>query len=132
LLRKSGYSKKAIRYYEDRINIGTIENADVVLDYTGPCGDTINLYLEVDADSRIKDAKFLYLGCPALASSVSILTRLIKSKTIEEAKEISEHDIISELGGLPKSKLDCPKLAVTTLQKTIVKYERNKSLRKSE
>ena len=132
MLRKSGYSKKAIRYYEDRINIGTIENADVVLDYTGPCGDTINLYLEVDADSRIKDAKFLYLGCPALASSVSILTRLIKSKTIEEAKEISEHDIISELGGLPKSKLDCPKLAVTTLQKTIVKYERNKSLRKSE
>ena len=131
MLEKSGYSEKAIKYYEDRINVGTIGNADVVLGYTGPCGDTIKLYLEVDADSRIRDAKFLYLGCPGLASSVSMLTRLIKGKTIEEAKKISEHDIVSELEGLPKSKLDCPKLAVTTLQKAIAKYEGNKSLRKS-
>jgi len=131
LLEKSGYSEKAIKYYEDRINVGTIENADVVLDYTGPCGDTISLYLEVDADSRIKDAKFLYLGCPGLASSVSMLTRLVKGKTIEEAKKISEHDIVCELGGLPELKLDCPKLAVTTLQKAIAKYEGNNSLRKS-
>ena len=131
MLEKSGYSEKAIKNYEDRINVGTIENADVILDHTGPCGDTISLYLKVDADSRIRDAKFLYLGCPGLASSVSMLTRLIKGKTIEETKEISEHDIISELGGLPKSKLDCPKLAIATLQKAIAKYEGNKSLRKS-
>ena len=96
----------------------------MVLDYTGTCGDTIKLYLEVDADNTIKDAKFLYLGCPGLASSVSMLTRLIKGVTITEARKISENDIMSELGGLPKSKLDCPKLAVTTLHKAIAKYEK--------
>ena len=131
MLEKSGYSEKAIKYYEDKVNVGIIENADMVLDYTGPCGDAIKEYLEVDADSRIEDAKFLYLGCPGLASSVSMLTRLTEGKTIAEAKKISENDIVSELGGLPKSKLDCPKLAVTTLQKAIAKYEGNRSLRKS-
>ena len=52
MLEKSGYSEKAIKYYEDRINVGTIGNADVILDYTGPCGDTIKLSLEVDAKLR--------------------------------------------------------------------------------
>ena len=119
LLKKSGYSDKAIEYYENRVNVGIIENADVVLDYTGPCGDTINLYLEVNANNVIENAKFLYLGCPGLASSVSMLTKLIKGKTIEEAKRISELDIMKGLGGLPESKLDCPKIAVTTLRRAI-------------
>ncbi|RLI41060.1 hypothetical protein DRO69_12050, partial [Candidatus Bathyarchaeota archaeon] len=52
----------------------------------------------------------------------------IKGKTLEEAKKITEQDILRELGGLPESKLDCPKLAVTTLRKTIAKYnERRQS-----
>ena len=49
-----------------------------------------------------------------------------QGKTIEEAKRITEKDVLQELGGLPKTKLHCPKLAVTTLQKTIAKYEEHK------
>jgi NifU-like protein involved in Fe-S cluster formation len=54
------------------------------------------------------------------------MTRIVKGKTLEEAKRITEQDILHELGGLPESKLHCPKLAVTTLQKAIAKYENRK------
>jgi len=126
LLKKSGYSEKAIEYYVNRVNVGIIENADAALAYTGPCGDIVKLYLKVDANGTIEDAKFQYLGCPGSASSGSALTKLVKGKTLEEAKKVTEHDILKELGGLPESKLHCPKLAVATLQKTILEYERRK------
>ena len=124
LLEKSGYSKKVIKYYKDKVNVGVLNDADAALAYTGPCGDTIKLYLKINQSSTIEDAKIQCLGCPGAASSGSALTKLVKGKTLEEAKKITEEDILRDLGGLPKLKLDCPKLAVTTLQKTIEKYER--------
>jgi len=127
LLKEAGYSQKAIKLYGNRVNVGAIKNSNVALDYTGPCGDTMKIYLKVDKNGIIEDAKFQYLGCPGLASSGSALTKLVKGKTLEEAKKITEHDILRELGGLPESKLHCPKLAVTTLQKTIAKYERGEN-----
>lgn len=122
LLREAGYSDKAIALYENKVNVGVIENSDVALAYSGPCGDTIKLYLKMGHNGVVEDAKFQHWGCPGSASSVSMITGLIKGKTLEEVKKITEQDILRELGGLPESKLDCPKLAVTTLQKAIVKY----------
>jgi NifU-like protein involved in Fe-S cluster formation len=55
------------------------------------------------------------------------MTNLVKGKTIEEAKKLTEHDILKELGGLPKPKLDCPKLAIATLQKAVTEYEKKKT-----
>ncbi|MCK5562954.1 iron-sulfur cluster assembly scaffold protein [Candidatus Bathyarchaeota archaeon] len=128
LLRDVDYSVKAIDLYMNKVNVGVIENSDVNLDYTGPCGDTVKLYLKISNNTVIEDAKFQYLGCPAAASSGSALTKIAKGKTLEEAKNITEQDILHELRGLPEAKLHCAKLAVTTLQKTITKYEN--SLRK--
>ena len=128
LLRDVDYSVKAIDLYMNKVNVGVIENSDVNLDYTGPCGDTIKLHLKISNNTVIEDAKFQYLGCPAAASSGSALTKIAKGKTLEEAKNITEQDILHELRGLPEAKLHCAKLAVTTLQKTITKYEN--SLRK--
>ena len=122
LLKVTGYSEKAIEYYMDDVNVGIIENPDVTMAHTGPCGDTMKLYLRIDKNGRIESAKFVYLGCPGLAASGSALTKLIKGKTIREAKKITESDILKELGGLSESKLDCPKLAITTLQQAILKY----------
>ena len=123
LLKNAGYSAKAIELYVKRVNVGVIENPDVILTYTGPCGDTMKLYLKINNHTVIEDAKLQYLGCPAAASSGSAITKIAEGKTLEEAKKITEHDILHELGGLPKAKLHCPKLAVTTLQKAIATYE---------
>jgi nitrogen fixation NifU-like protein len=126
LLEESGYSKKAIELYVDKVNMGVIKNSDLVETHVGPCGDVIKLYLKVDKDSLIEEAKFYYLGCPGSASSASAMTTLLKGKTVYEAKKLTEEDILKELGGLPKPKLDCPKLAITTLRKAIEQYEKKK------
>ena len=123
LLKEAGYSEKAIELYRSKVNVGVLKNPDVNLAYKGPCGDTMKLYLKINEESVVEDAKFQYLGCPGAASSGSAITTIAKGKTLEEAKGITEQDIIQELDGLPESKLHCPKLAVTTLQKAIAKYE---------
>lgn len=123
LLKKAGYPEKAIEYYQNKLNVGTIDDSDITLSYTGPCGDTMRLYLKIN-DDRIVDAKFLYLGCPGAASSGSAMTRIVRGKTLEEAKKFTEDDVLRELGGLPDTKLHCTKLAITTLRKTVTKYEK--------
>jgi NifU-like protein involved in Fe-S cluster formation len=122
LLREAGYSDRAITLYKDKVNVGPIENPDIALAYTGPCGDTLELYLKIDNNGIIENAKFQHWGCPGAASSASMMTELIKGKTLDEANKITERDILRELEGLPESKLDCPKLATTTLHKAIAKY----------
>jgi NifU-like protein involved in Fe-S cluster formation len=129
LLKGAGYSETVIELYRNKINIGIMKDPDVNLAYTGPCGDTMKLYLKISDEDVVEDAKFQYLGCPGAASSGSAMTRIVKGRTLEEAKRITEYDILLELGGLPESKLDCPKLAVATLQKAITKYEEHKRRR---
>lgn len=128
LLEEAGYSKKAVELYEKKVNVGVIKSPDVVFAHTGPCGDVIKLYLKMDENSVVEDAKFQYLGCPGSASSASAITKIVKDKTIEEAKKITEDDVLKELEGLPRLKLDCPKLVVAALRKAITEYEKNKGL----
>lgn len=126
LLGESGYSKKAIELYVNKVNVGELENPDVVTTYFGLCGDLIKLYLKIDKKGIIEDAKFYYLGCPGSASSASAMTEFVKGKTVDQAKKITEDNVLNELGGLPKTKLDCPRLAVKTLRKAIAEYEKMK------
>ena len=126
LLAESGYPKKAIELYVNNVNVGALENPDVVTTYLGPCGDLIKLYLRIDQKGIIEDAKFYYLGCPGSASSASAMTELLKGKTVDQAKKITEEDVLNALGGLPKTKLDCPKLAIKTLRKAIAEYEKQR------
>lgn len=125
LLEGAGYSRKVIKLYGNRVNVGTIENPDVALAYTGPCGDTIKLYLKISRDDVIEDARFLYLGCPASAACGSVLTLIIKGKTLQEAKEITDNDVLKVLNGLPDDECHCAVLAATTLHMAIAKYEDN-------
>jgi nitrogen fixation NifU-like protein len=127
LLKEAGYSKYAIALYGNRVNVGTIENADVELAYTGSCGDTIKIYLKINDQNKIDDAKFQYLGCPASAACGSIVTQIAKGKTLREAEEISEEEILKKLDGLPGDECHCAELAVTALRNTIKKYESNKT-----
>jgi nitrogen fixation NifU-like protein len=123
---ESGYSKKTIELYMNNVNVGTLENPTVVTTFLGPCGDLIKLYLRINERDVIEDAKFYYLGCPGSAASASAMTTLLKNKTVNQAKKLTEDDILVELGGLPKSKLECATLSVKTLRKAIAEYERLK------
>jgi len=126
LMAESGYSEKAIELYVNNVNVGTLENPSVVTTFLGPCGDLIKLYLRINEKGVIEKAKFYYLGCPGSAAASSAMTLLLKGKSINQAKKITEEDILSELDGLPKSKLDCAKLSVKTLRKAIAEYEKLK------
>jgi nitrogen fixation NifU-like protein len=126
LMVDSGYSKKAIELYVNNVNVGTLENPTIVTTFLGPCGDLIKLYLRISEKDVIKEAKFYYLGCPGSAASASAMTTLLKGKNVNQAKRITEEDILAELDGLPKSKLDCAKLSAKMLRKAIAEYEKLK------
>lgn len=121
LLRKSGYSEKAIDYYIKKVNVGEIKDPSVRFTYTGPCGDTMDVLLKIESNV-IKDAKFQATGCAGAFSSGSALMEMVKGKSLEEAEKITEEDVISFLGGIPKQKIHCACLAKRTLQKAIKKY----------
>ncbi len=126
LMVESGYSKKAIELYVNNVNVGTLENPDVVTTFLGPCGDLIKLYLKIGKKDIIEYAKFYYLGCPGSAASASAMTTLLKNKTVNQAKKLTEDDILVEHGGLPKSKRECATLSLRTLRKAIAEYEKLK------
>ena len=126
LLRKSGYSTKAIKLYSEGLNVGKISDPDVDLSHTGPCGDTMRLYLRISDDGIIQKAMFECLGCPAAISSGAAVTKIAEGKTLKEAMKIFENDILHEIGGLPEAKLHCPKLAITTLQNAVKGFEKRR------
>jgi NifU-like protein involved in Fe-S cluster formation len=122
-LKSAGYSGKAIELYVNKVNVSVIDNPDVALAYTGPCGDIITLYLKMNNNTLIEDAKFQNLGCPASAACGSNLTQIIKGKRLQKTKEITEDNVLMELNGLPDNECRCAELAVTTLYTAISKYE---------
>lgn len=125
LLEIAGYSEKIRKLYREQVSVGTLENPEVAYTYTGPCGDTIKLYLQIGDDGVIHEARFQYIGCPASAASASILTQIITGNTIQEATEITPTNVLSQLDGLPDEECHCAELVVTTLQKTIAYYQQN-------
>lgn len=125
LLEKSGYSEKAIEYYLKKVNVGSIENPSVRAAYTGPCGDTLEVYLKIESDV-IRDAKFQAIGCAGAFASGSALMELIKGKALKEAGEVNEEDLINYLGGIPRQKFHCTCLAKRALKLAIKKYRRSR------
>jgi len=121
LLKELGYSEKAIEYYLNKINVGEISEPDAHAIYTGPCGDTMEIFLSVE-DGVIKEVKFQAIGCAGAFSSGSALTEMIIGMTLKEAEEIDEEEIIEYLGGIPKQKVHCTCLSKKTLQKAIKVY----------
>jgi nitrogen fixation NifU-like protein len=124
LMIESGYSSRAIELYVNNVNVGRLENPTIATTFLGSCGDLLKLYLKINEKNIIEDAKFYYLGCPGSASSASAMTMLLKGKTIDQAKKMTGDDILTELEGLPKAKLDCTELSIKTLRKAIAEYEK--------
>ncbi|RJR25137.1 MAG: iron-sulfur cluster assembly scaffold protein [Desulfobacteraceae bacterium] len=122
MLSESGYSDKAIRYFQEKENIGILQDADQITDLTGPCGDTMKISLSIEGD-LIEDAKIQVLGCPGAVASGCALINIAKGKTIEEAGKIDLDALYRELEKLPDKKVHCARLAIKTLQKALQEYE---------
>ncbi len=124
MLAGSGYSDKAIEYYLNRPKMGSLPDANQVSELTGPCGDTMKIYLKLD-NGLIEDAKIQVLGCPGAIASAMVAMELATGKTIEEAQNIRDRDIFRILEELPDQKQHCIRLAVKTLQKALDEYGSN-------
>ncbi len=121
MLSGSGYSQKAIDLYLEQSNMGSLSDADQVSELTGPCGDTMKVYLKLE-EGRIQDAKIQVLGCPGAVASAMVAMDLAKGRTVEEALEIKDRDIVRILEELPEQKVHCVRLAVKALEKALNDY----------
>ncbi len=116
------YSQKVMDHFTNPRNIGEVENADGVGMVGNPiCGDVMKLSIKVDGD-KIVDAKFKTFGCGAAIATSSMVTELVKGKTLEEALEISNKAVAEALDGLPANKMHCSNLAADALHKAIEDY----------
>ncbi len=120
------YSEKVMDHFQNPRNAGEMESPDGVGEVGNmKCGDIMKIFIKVE-DDLISDIKFLTFGCGAAIASSSVLTEMIKGKTIEEALAVSNKDVADELGGLPAPKMHCSNLAADALHKAIDDYK-NKS-----
>lgn len=116
------YSDKVIEHFKNPRNVGVIKDPDGVGKVTSPvCGDIMELYIKVK-DNKIIDVKFQTFGCAAAIASSSVLSEMIKGKTINEALKITNERIADALGGLPKEKLHCSVLAEDGVKSAIEDY----------
>ena len=103
-------------------NVGEIDNPDGTGIYGSPvCGDMMQIQIKVEGET-ITDAKFKTFGCGSAIASSSMATSMIIGKTIEEALEITNKQIIDELGGLPPVKVHCSVLADKAIKNAIYDY----------
>lgn len=124
------YTKKVIEHFEHPHNMGEIKNPDGVGKVGNPvCGDVMMLQIKVGKKSGkeiIEDIKFKTFGCAAAIATSSMITELVKGKTLDEAYKIEKSDVSKELGGLPPIKEHCSNLAADALKKAIDDYRKNK------
>jgi nitrogen fixation NifU-like protein len=117
------YTEKVMDHFTNPRNVGEIENADGVGLVGNPvCGDVMKLFIKVK-DGRIEDVKFKTFGCGAAIATSSMVTEMVKGKTLEEALTISNKAVAEALDGLPPNKMHCSNLAADALHKAIEDYE---------
>lgn len=113
------YNETVLAHIADPHNTGRIEDADGVGTGTNPaCGDEVTLYLKFE-DGVVADAKMEILGCGAITASMSSVTDLVRGKSTEELRELTQEDIAASVGGLPKHKRHCAQLAQRVLRSAL-------------
>jgi len=120
------YSEKVMDHFRNPRNVGEIENPDGIGHVGNPvCGDIMELYIKVK-NNVIVDVKFKTFGCGAAIATSSMVTELVKGKTVDEAQAISNRAVAEALGGLPPIKMHCSMLAEEALKSAIADYLKKK------
>ncbi len=116
------YSKKVLDHYENPRNVGTLDKTKPNVGHgmvgAPACGDVMSLSIEVNDDNVITDAKFKTYGCGSAIASSSLLTEWVKGKTLDQASEIKNTEIVEELA-LPPVKVHCSVLAEDAIKTAI-------------
>jgi nitrogen fixation NifU-like protein len=123
------YSDRVMDHFMNPRNVGDMEDADGVgVEGNPTCGDAMKIYIKVK-DGKIVDAKFKTFGCGAAIAVSSIVTEMVKGKTLDEALAISKEAVASELGGLPPQKMHCSNLGADALKKAIEDYRSKQGIK---
>jgi nitrogen fixation NifU-like protein len=117
----SGYTEVVIDHARNPRNVGSIPDADGFASVTGPCGDTMKIWLKVQ-NSAIKQATFWTDGCGTSIAAGSMVTELAKGKTIANALRINQQHVLDALGGLPEDSVHCALLAANTVKEAAKDY----------
>jgi Fe-S cluster assembly protein NifU len=126
------YTDKVMDHFKNPRNVGAIPNADG----TGQvgslvCGDALKLTIKVNKETEvIEDAKFETFGCASAIASSSILTEMVKGKTIDEALLLTNKAVVEALDGLPPAKIHCSVLAEEAIKSAIADYYKKNGIEK--
>lgn len=115
------YTETVIDHAMNPRNVGSIQDADGFARVTGPCGDTMEIWLRVKA-SKIQDATFWTDGCGTSIAAGSMVTELAKGKNIDRVQRTTQQDVLKALGGLPEESVHCALLAANTLKEAVRDY----------
>lgn len=121
------YNEKVMDHFMNPRNVGEIKGADGEGQVGNPtCGDIMKIFIKVgkeDDKEIISDIKFQTFGCGAAVATSSMVTEMVKGKSLEEIENLSNKEVAEELGGLPPVKMHCSNLAASALHKAIEDYK---------
>ncbi len=117
------YSEKVMDHFSNPRNVGEIEDASGVGTVgNAKCGDIMRMYLDIDDDHIVRDAKFKTFGCGAAIATSSMATELVKGKSVEEALKVTNKAVMEALDGLPPVKVHCSLLAEQAIHAALWDY----------
>ena len=117
------YSEKVMDHFNNPRNVGEIEDASGVGTVgNAKCGDIMRIYLDIDDNQVIKDAKFKTFGCGAAVATSSMATELVIGKTVQEALKVTNKAVMEALDGLPPVKVHCSLLAEEAIHAALWDY----------
>ncbi len=119
-MKSTNYSEKVMDHFRNPRNQGHLLGDDVAYGRVGNpvCGDLMDIYIRVQ-NNVIVDVKFETFGCGSAVATSSMITEMVKGKTLDEAYEVTKVDVAEELDGLPPIKMHCSNLASDALRKAI-------------
>ena len=123
------YTEKVMDHFMHPRNVGEIENASGVGTVgNAKCGDIMRIYLDIDENQVVRDAKFKTFGCGAAIATSSMATEMIIGKTIQEALEVTNKAVMEALGGLPPVKVPCSLLAEQAVHAALWDYAKKNNI----